>query len=239
MNINLMVLDLSHHEEVQDYHLVRASGIFGIIYKATQGTSFQDDTYWASRERAIAAGLLWGSYHFGDASDLNKQVENYLGFAKPRYDELICLDYEPNAGNTMGLPKAQAFMEAVESELGRPGQCVIYSGNLLKETLPPSNKDAFWPAHRLWLAQYGPNPVCPPQWDTFWLWQYTDGDVGPPPHTVQGIRGGIDCNSFNGTPEQLRASWTGANLDQPEQPAVVPEIVIIAPTGVKVTVKQP
>jgi GH25 family lysozyme M1 (1,4-beta-N-acetylmuramidase) len=138
----------------------------------------------------------------------------------------------------MGLPKAQAFIDAVEVELGRKNQCVIYSGNLIKETLPPTNKDAFWPAHRLWLAQYGTKPVWPSQWETFWLWQYTDGDFGPQPHTVQGIKGGIDCNSFSGTPEQLKASWSGANLGQPEPPVVVPEIVIIAPEGVKVTVKQ-
>lgn len=236
MKINRMVLDLSHHEEVQDYHLVRASGIYGIIYKATQGTDFKDDTYWKSRDRALAAGLLWGSYHFGDASDLEKQINNYLTFAKPEYNELICLDYEPNDQNTMGLPKAIAFIEGVEAELGRVNECVLYSGNLIKETLA-DHKNEYLGKHRLWLAQYGSNPTVQKSWETFWLWQYTDGVVGPQPHTVQGINEGIDCNSYNGTPEDLKTEWSGGG-STPAPVPVVPEIVIIAPQGVKVTVKQ-
>ena len=38
-----------------------------------------------------------------------------------------------------------------------------------------------------WLAQYGPTPVVPRNWKTWTMWQYTDGAVGPKPHTVKGI----------------------------------------------------
>jgi len=47
-------------------------------------------------------------------------------------------------------------MTRVADKLGR--KPVLYSGHLIKEKL--GNKtDAFFGSHRLWLAQYGPDPV--------------------------------------------------------------------------------
>lgn len=234
MNINRQALDLSHYETVDDYQKVKADGIVGIIWKATQGATYTDPTYSTEKKRALQAGLLWGSYHFADNSNLEAQINNYLNYAKPEKDEIFCLDYEPNGNNTMDLNKAIGWIQGVENALERPTQCLFYSGNLVKEKLG-DKVDPFLGQRRLWLAQYGSNPVVQPSWKTFWLWQYTDGEVGPGPHTVNGIKGGIDCNSFNGTPEQLKAEWSGG---EPTPIPVVPEIVILAPAGVKITVKQ-
>lgn len=238
MNINRLVLDLSHHETVQSYDQVRASGIVGIIYKATQYTSYKDDTYWKSRERALKAGLLWGSYHFAETANVQQQIQNYVDYAKPAPDELFCLDLEDYGGKTMTLAEARAWVEGVESELNREGECVVYSGNTLKEYLG-DNKSSFWGSRRLWLAQYGNNPTWQKSWESFWLWQYSDGQHGPQPHAVAGINDDVDSNSFNGTPEQLKAEWaTGKAEPHPEPAPEVPEVVILAPPGVKVTVKQ-
>jgi lysozyme len=38
------------------------------------------------------------------------------------------------------------------------------------------------------------------------MWQYTDGGVGPTPHTVDGI-GSCDRNYYNGTDAQLKSWW--------------------------------
>jgi lysozyme len=57
-----------------------------------------------------------------------------------------------------------------------------------------------------WLAQYGPTPVVPRNWKTWTMWQYTDGALGPKPHTVKGI-GRCDRDKFNGTEAQLRKLW--------------------------------
>src|SRR5215475_10747800 len=234
-NINRMVLDLSHHETVESFELARAAGIYGIIYKATQGGGFKDDTYWQRREGAIAAGMLWGSYHFGDGSDVERQVENYLVYAKPGYDELICLDLE-DYKSQMSLQSARAWVEGVEGALQRVGQCVVYSGNTIKEMLG-DRLDPFWGARRLWLAQYGSDPKVQKSWDTWWLWQYTDGDYGPEPHVVPGIdKGhGVDSNSFAGTFEDLKDEWSGGAEITPA-PQVEVKITVEAPPGVKVTV---
>ena len=49
-------------------------GIVGVIYKATQGTSYTDDTYVNQQHAAKAAGLLWGAYHFAEATNVDQQV---------------------------------------------------------------------------------------------------------------------------------------------------------------------
>lgn len=241
MNINRLVLDLSHYETVNDYNAVKAAGIVGIIWKATQGTGFQDDAYWNNRAKATTVGLLWGSYHFGTSDDVGKQVNNYLQFAQPLPDELICLDLEPNPDSQMTQVQARAFVQGVETALDRVGECVLYSGNTIKEMLG-NTVDTFWGARRLWLAQYGNLPVVQKSWDTYWLWQYTDGTYGPLPHTVPGISGGIDCSHFSGTPSMLEAQWaTPGGIPGPvpvPPPEQIVKISIQAPPGIKVEVTQ-
>jgi lysozyme len=203
--INLLVVDLSHFDGTVDYHALKEAGIVGVIYKATEGVSYGDSTYLSSKRRALQAGLLWGSYHFGTSDEIAAQVSNYLNYAAPTIDELMCLDYEPNGSQTMSEEQAVEWVKAVETGLGRPGDVVLYSGNLIKETATQPNY-AFWGARRLWLAQYGETPMLPAPWKNYWLWQYTDGTVGPAPHGAGGILS-CDCNSFPGTPEQLSDQW--------------------------------
>jgi lysozyme len=57
-----------------------------------------------------------------------------------------------------------------------------------------------------WLAQYGPTPVVPANWETWTMWQYTDGANGPEPHKVDGI-GRCDRDKFNGSVRQLKELW--------------------------------
>lgn len=229
---NTSVIDLSHWDPADDYTKVKAAGVTGVIYKATQGPGFTDKTYVAQQKAAKAAGLKWGSYHFADGSPVAQQIDNYLKFASPDPDELFCLDWEDNNGDVMSLADVKAFITGVETALNRPTQCVIYSGNTVKDLLG-NKKDAFLGARRLWLAQYGPTPVVQASWSNYWLWQYTDGDVGPTPHEVAGV-GPCDISSYAGMPSELAAEWaTGASVARP-----VVTITISAPAGVTVNVIQ-
>jgi len=236
MNINRLVLDLSHHESVQSYSKVKADGIVGIIWKATQGQSFHDDEYFENRERAKAQGLIWGSYHFADGTNVSGQVQNYLNFAKIKPDELFCLDLE-DYSSQMSLDQARSFVTQIEGALSRPNECVIYSGNTLKEMLG-DRKDPFWGARRLWLAQYGNQPTVQKSWDTYWLWQYSDGEYGPEPHDVDGISDAVDSNHFDGTPDQLKSQWSGSHVPPEPEPELEVKLLITAPPGVKVIVTQ-
>ena len=212
-----LVVDLSHHNEVEDWGKVYASGIRGVIHKATQGATYKDPTYTERRAAAKAAGLLWGTYHFADGSDVTKQVENFLSVAGTDPDTLLALDYEPNGKNTMSLVQAKQFLQMVYDKTGqRP---VLYSGNLLKEGLK-KKADPFFSSHRLWLAQYGPKAKLPNGFTSYWLWQYTGDGIGSLPHSIDGIKGsGIDLNVFGGT--DLAAEW--GHRPAKAAPAPIPE----------------
>jgi lysozyme len=235
--INFLVVDLSHFDPAHDYGRVKAAGIVGVIYKATQGGNYQDPTYDQQRTAALKASLKWGAYHFGDGSDVARQVANFLGFAQIDPETLFCLDYEPNDSSQMSLAQAKDFIIQVEDGLGRPAECVLYSGNQIKEQLG-SKKDVWWGSRRLWLAQYGTTPSVQASWKTYWLWQYTDGSSGPSPHTVAGcLSSGVDCNSYAGTSEELAVEWaSGIPALAPVPSDLVVTVSISSPPGVTVKV---
>jgi lysozyme len=204
------VIDLSHHQRVIDWATIRAAGIVAVIHKATEGTTLRDPAYAERRAAARAAGLLWGSYHYAGTSPVADQVDNYLAHAAPRGDELVCLDYEAGlSGAVMDPGDLLRFVELLHARLGR--WPVLYGGQLLALAAAelaaaelPASVLARCP---LWLARYGDTPPDPPPpWRRWTFWQYTDGIDGPEPHTVPGI-GPCDRNVFNGTREEVLASW--------------------------------
>lgn len=217
MKMNPVVTDLSHWNGAIDFDKVKAAGILGVINKATQGTSIVDKTYAARRKAAVKTGLLWGAYHFADASDVNKQVAHFLRTAAPDFNTLLALDWEPNRGNTMSLDQAKEFCRLVFEKTGqRP---VIYSGNLIKEVLG-DRPDPFLSTHRLWIPQYGPKLRLPPGFDKHWLWQYTGDGVGSEPHIVPGISSKVcDLNVFGGN--DLAAEWAAGTVAPTAAPARV------------------
>src|ERR1700746_1712391 len=238
MDPNLLVIDLSHWDPPEDYDAVAAAGVCGIIYKATQGTGYRDSTYLKQRQAALKAGLLWGAYHFGDNSDAQKQVDNFLSYAQIDDQTLFCLDWEDNPNSQMGLDGVRQFIDICEQELGRANECVLYSGNTAKEALGDKN-DPFFGAHRLWVAQYGNSCVCQASWDGYWLWQYTDGTYGPEPHTVDGCSpDGIDWHQYDCTPDQLAAEWASGFAVVPVPPDVIATVTVIAPPGIEIKIVQ-
>jgi lysozyme len=139
----------------------------------------------------------------------------------------------------MSLDNVKAWIEQVEGALDRPGECVLYGGNTIKEALG-DDVDPFLGARRLWLCQYGSTPVVPASWDHYWLWQYTDGAYGPEPHEVEGI-GPCDINSYDGGDAQVLIDEWAAGHARPTPPPVygrAVNIVVAAPEGVRVIVRE-
>lgn len=206
--INPMVVDLSHHNAVDDLKAAWNFGIRGIIYKATEGQTYVDPTYAKVRAKALELGFLWGAYHFFRPGDIRKQVLHFIKTAGPDQTTLLALDHE-DAG--CSAADAETFLRTLEALTGR--KPVIYTGHLIKDQMK-NQVNEYFAGCRLWLAQYGATATCQASWDDWWLWQYTGDGNGPMPRIVPGLGVGkegtpIDVNSFLGTVEELAAQWSG------------------------------
>ena len=205
-----IVADLSRHvwdaHGALDFGQAKAAGIVGVIYKVTEGATFQDHTYAKSRDLARAAGLLWGAFHFGTAAPVAAQIDNFFNTAAPDADTLVALDFEhndPAPFNTMTGAAALEFLQLADARLGRP--LTLYTGSHMVDAFGANPVPALR-GRRLWWAQYGPAAVPHPTWNQYWLWQYTDGAIGPTPHTMNGF-GACDLDQFDGTADDLRNAW--------------------------------
>jgi lysozyme len=207
--IKPMVVDLSHHNIVNNLQAAKDWGIRGIIHKATERNNYVDPTYDARRVQAKAVGMLWGAYHFFRPGDVEEQVNWFLEHAKADEKTLLVLDHEDSA---CSAHDAEQFLRMVEERTKR--KAALYSGNTIKEQLG-NQVSAYLGSCRLWLAEYGSKPECQASWNDWWLWQYTGDGIGPHPQVVPGIgegndpHGPIDVNSFAGTLEELQNSWAG------------------------------
>ena len=210
--VRAVVIDLSHYTWEKgnkiDFGKAKAAGVVGVLYKSSQGATYRDPTYEKSRKAANAAGLLWGAYHFGTAADVKSQVSNFLAAATPDNNNFVALDFEKNEldpNNTISKNQAIDFLKMTGEKIGRP--LTLYTGSLMYDEFGkvPSKEFA---GYRVWWARYGDSVDLHPTWKKYWLWQYTDGFHGPKPHDVDGF-GFCDCNTFDGTDEELVTSWRG------------------------------
>jgi lysozyme len=223
--INRKVLDISHHNDVNSWLQVLDAGVIGIIHKATEGTDYTDDTYKKRAAQAIDAGLLWGAYHFANGKDVVSQVDHFLDVVGIDDETLYALDWEEDPdGDTMTLEQAYDFLQRLERQTGRKG--VVYSGNTAKEALEDET-DEYFGSHRLWLAQYSTTPVAQPSWEDWWLWQYSDGSVGPSPHGCPGVSGLVDTNSWDGSDNELRQQWSGKIIRPPKPDPRPPKTKVV------------
>jgi lysozyme len=115
---SINVIDMYHGNTVKttDFALLEQSGIFGIIHKASQGLHYADPEYAARRVAAQAAGMLWGAYHFMDASDAEAQAEFFLktsGITDANSDPfLLALDFE-KSDRSPALHQAMTFISSI------------------------------------------------------------------------------------------------------------------------------
>jgi len=199
------VIDISHHNTVSSISKVKSDNIVALVHKATEGRSYRDKEHEKRRDLFKSAGFKWGAYHFSSSANPILQVENFLQYAAPQPDDLICLDYEASSsGTNMSYDQMVEFVELIHKEVGR--YPVVYGGHLLREALRGVTESVLSNCP-LWYARYANAPYGIPRiWRTWTLWQYTDGNIGPQPQKVRGI-GNCDRDTFNGTRQELLQRW--------------------------------
>src|SRR5215470_17937968 len=208
------VIDLSAHTTVFDFRQVRASNILAVIHKASEGDFYADPMCVARRSQAEAAGLLWGTYHFGKGdSPGEQQAAFFLDSSRPIPGTLLVLDLEANEGdpsNTMTLEQAEAFVQAVASATGLLPLVYVHPTWANARITP----DSILTRCGLWVVDYHDSPEIPQAWArSGWrLWQYA-GNVPASGRTrgrrttpVQGLDR-CDRNLFNGDAAGLHRFW--------------------------------
>lgn len=170
------VLDLSHHNTVASWSSIKASGIQGVILKATDGPRYVDPTYAERRAAARAVGLLTGAYCFLRPGRIAAQVDLFVRTALPDDATLLALDWENNPdGPDPTVAEARQFLSLLMSATGRrPDGLWIYGGNVLKEQIVTLDDCRFFSQFRLWLCHYAARPTLPKAWTEYGLWQFSE-----------------------------------------------------------------
>lgn len=84
-----VVGELSHHNASVNFPKVAAKGVLGVIYKSTHGMTGRDETHDERRMDAKAAGLLWGSFHFGTGVATGEEhASQFLNRTKPEKGDI-------------------------------------------------------------------------------------------------------------------------------------------------------
>ena len=192
-----------------NFNEIRAAGITAFIHKATDPIfDFNAELYNTRKTQALAAGLLWGSYHFGRAGDGTQQADAYLDAINPQDDEFVCLDFEKDQkrpDTAMSLLQAAAFVSRVQQRSGQPP--FLYGGAYLRESLQSAGSSPLTVC-MLWFADYRqrPAPEIPHLWNSWAFWQYAGDIPAGQPGSLPTLDN-TDRTVFNGADAQLRATW--------------------------------
>lgn len=199
-----------------------AEGFAGLFAKVTQGSDFQDETWPAYRDAALAAGLQVAGYHYADTSDPTAQVANYQQWVGDP-GIAVMIDFEDDSGditnywalvaafNAVGLRVTLSYLpQWYWQQIGSPDLSLV--PGLIASSYPGGTGYA----SDLYTAGGGDSG---PGWNPYGgatpvIWQFTD---------QASIAGNtLDANAFRGTPADL-AALLGGDMT-PEQAAQLTDI---------------
>ena len=189
---NVWGIDVSHYQSNIDWDVLGEQKPNFMFIKASEGANNQDSNYAQNYTEARKRGILVGSYHFFSYKANGKdQAQNFLTVAQHMDGDLLpVLDAE----FTRKMPKKDLvikeladFVNTVYEKLGH--YPIVYCNNhffnlYLKEILQDKCK--------LWIVDYKNKPEG--EWS---FWQTTNK------FKIEGIRGFVDLNMFNGQMEHL------------------------------------
>lgn len=184
-------IDVSQWQGDIDFDQVAASGIRVVYIRSSLGGGFIDPYFEQNYQRARAAGLKIGFYHYvtaRTASQARYQAQFFIHVIRGKmFDCRLAMDFEDLTNlsaaeaNEIGL----AFIREVEAVGGKGA--VVYSntynaGAVFRGALT---------RYPLWAAEYGVSrPSSSVNWTSWAGWQYTDQG------RVPGISGYVDRDIF-------------------------------------------
>lgn len=172
-----------------------------IIFKATQGTGFQDGTYHPRITQARNAVKLTGAYDYAVVkNDPVVEADYFLNYANLRPDEMSCLDFEPYKQNGNVALYPQWIIDwgmHVTAVTGRRPPLYLNGdwGGQVMRAATVAQQDKMRSIFDLWKATYGASSPGETWGFNLVLWQFSDTT-------------GIDLDTYYGD----AASWRNSTV---------------------------
>lgn len=192
-------IDISHYQEEIDWDRLRNAELGGvpirfIFIKATEGVDLIDENFNHNFYHARNNGFLRGAYHFfSTTTDPVRQAKHYCKIVQLDSTDIVpILDVEKRDGLTVAQLRTNVirWMDYVEQHYGATP--ILYTSYTFRRdylNTPEFDRYPFWIAH-----YYVDKLKYTGEW-TFW--QHSDRGH------VDGIKGEVDVNVFNGTYHDL------------------------------------
>ena len=201
-------LDVSHWNGAINWTKVAHAGYRFAFGKATEGTSYNDQSYTTNRNGSEGAGLVFGGYHFarpaggslaGATASAIKQANHFLAVAGPQPGELppvLDLEATGNLAKKRLLAWTLAWVGQIYARTGVEPflytSPLFWKGHLGDSTAAAAAGTGLWIAH--WTSKSA--PLVPARnWngDGWRFWQWTNCV------SVPGIKHCSDGDRMNGT----------------------------------------
>ena len=192
-------IDISHHQDIIDWDVLKRSDLDFAFIKATEGGDHKDTQFRRNWERAGDIGLIRGAYHFFTfCKPGHEQALNFIQSVpvdKNALPPAIDLEF---GGNCKARPSKEevqqeinVFAKLVEQRYGKTP--IIYTTN--------DSYIAFLEGENLgypiWIRDIYSEPKLPDgaKWD---FWQFANRG------RLHGINGFVDLNVYNGSSEEFQ-----------------------------------
>jgi len=177
--------DVSDHQG--DINWKAISGYNFVFIKATEGKTFQAETFDQNYAGARSIALRVGAYHFARGGNTpTEEADNFLNTLSGRPLDLpVALDVEGQFAlrGQEGTDWLFAWLDRIERSLGvRP---FLYTSTRIVKKF---DFGADLGKYRVWFPKYGDQPDNVAPWENWDIWQYTSNGVIP------GINARVDLN---------------------------------------------
>jgi lysozyme len=175
-------VDASHYHPVVDFGAyIQAAGAGALAFKVTEG-SYLDPTANEHLASAEQHGLVCIGYEYGLLN-----VNTFLQHFSPKPGRIPVLDFE---GASISVAAAEAWIRAVKGAYGRYPWFYGHS-EWIAQGAPANTEVQNCP---YWGARYGGPLEIPSGVGKPVAFQFTNGSIGPQPHTFPGVAGNCDIN---------------------------------------------
>lgn len=216
-------IDVSHHNQVDDWQAVRGNNITYASIKLTESTGFIDNRADSHADRARAAGIRVGGYHFARNTDVGAQVRHFGAQLRARRmigaDSLApMLDMEVRELRVNANAFVADFIPRLRAETGVQRVLVYANLDWWRNVLRPAewaDADVL-----LWIARFNGDPGNPGfEHPNLALHQHSDRG------TVPGIPGFVDRNATVG--DHTLANLLQANGGPAAPPPEAAEVHVV------------